>query len=95
MDDIKFILKVEKHRDLYDTQHQFYKDNEECWDAVGAAVTLHLHYRTEPFPVASSLGRFRKRLDAASKLTDLFPFALQLFTVMLQGTHHQSSFSSS
>ena len=41
MDDIKLILEVEKFRELYDPQHQFYKDNlkkDTCWDAVGAAV---------------------------------------------------------
>ena len=27
MDDIKLILEVEKHRELYDPQQQFYKDN--------------------------------------------------------------------
>ena len=43
MDNIKLILKVEKHRELYDPQHQLYKDNvmkDQCWDAVGAAVGI-------------------------------------------------------
>ena len=41
--DIKLILKVEKHRELYDPQKLFYKDNvekDQCWDAVGAAVGI-------------------------------------------------------
>ena len=37
LDNIKLILEVEKHRELYDPQQQFYKDNREgsilgcCW----------------------------------------------------------------
>ena len=27
MNDIKLILEVEKHSELYEPQHQFYKDN--------------------------------------------------------------------
>ena len=40
---IKLIPEVDKHRELYDPHHQFYKDNVkkyQCWDAVRAAVRI-------------------------------------------------------
>ncbi|KAF7219173.1 uncharacterized protein [Nothobranchius furzeri] len=41
MDDFKLIMEVEKHKELYDPQHPFYKDNsrkDNCWEAVATAV---------------------------------------------------------
>ena len=45
MDDIKLILEVEKHRELYDLQHQFDKDNvdkDQCWDIANAMFMYHV-----------------------------------------------------
>ena len=45
MDDIKLILEVEKHRELYDLQHQFDKDNvdkDRSWDIANAMFMYHV-----------------------------------------------------
>ena len=73
MDNIKLILEVEKHRELYDPQHQFYEDNiekDQCWDAVGAAVCMFPKYSLCHVMYHVSITCEKGKLRVAKRLVD-------------------------